>query len=91
MKIKLIQSGGFMGRTKVAEEEAASYPPVLQQHLENIFAHAQESTEAASSDTSRDAFSYFVEYNGKLLPLQAIKPTPEFDKLLDTLKGKLHY
>ncbi len=91
MKIKLIQSGGFMGRTKTAEEEVSFFSPEFQKFLENTFVHTPTDTSDTSPGASRDTFDYFLEYNGKALPLHVIPPSPAFDQLLKSLKAKLHY
>ena len=91
MKIKLIQAGGFMGRSKVAEEELTAYPTEVQQQLEETFSKAQQTPAAVPPSASRDAFHYLIVYKGKTIPLEAIKMTPELSGIIGQLKAKLKY
>jgi len=37
MKLTLIQSGGFTGKTKIAEEDLSNHPEELQQFIKQAF------------------------------------------------------
>lgn len=90
MKVKLIQGGGFMGRTKSAEEDLSGYPLDVKQHLENAFAKLQKS--AANDSLKRDDLNYFIEYDGNRVQLSEGAELPkELHGLVDKLKNDLKY
>jgi len=92
MIVKLIQSGGFAGRSRFAEEDLSCHSPRLQEYLDNHFSSFQNSRMAHSPPLQRDTFQYFVEYKGTRLPVdEEIKLEPEFAEILEMLKSKLHY
>jgi hypothetical protein len=92
MKVKLIQGGGFMGRTKSAEEDLSGYSPDLKQHLVNTLAKLQESATANTDSLKRDDFDYFIEYNGNRAKLSEDTELPkELHGLVDKLKNDLKY
>jgi len=92
MKLKLIQSGGFVGREKTAEEDISSHPPTVQQALTDFF-DANATTETGNNAAnSRDAFEYTVEYDNKIVPaLQLTTQKPELKAIVDKLMGQLKY
>lgn len=92
MILKLIQSGGFAGKTKFAEEELSSASTGLQEYLHKRFSEFPEEPAAGGPSAQRDAFQYFLEYNGTRLPLaEDTEMEPEFAAFLAQLKAKLHY
>ena len=92
MKLKLIQTGGFAGKSKYAEEDLSLHPAQLQQELEQHFPTAVVQTTASKASPSRDEFEYFLEYKGVRIALtDDMKATPVIEDLLKRLKEQLHY
>lgn len=92
MKVKLIQGGGFMGRSKSAEEELSGYSDDLKQHLENTLAKLRGTPAARAASLKRDDFDYFIEYNGNRARLSEDTELPtELHSLVDKLKNDLKY
>jgi hypothetical protein len=93
MQLKLIQSGGFTGRRKVAEEELSDHPEALKAQVEDIFSQPTppEGEGNEPGDLNRDKPVYYVEYNGKSLPLDNIPANQHLEKLIESMKEKLHY
>lgn len=91
MKIRLFQSGGFVGKPKIAEEELASYPASLQQFVQQVFSQPPAAENVTQADKSRDKESYTLEFNGMRIPLQIIPANEELDKLVKKLKENLKY
>jgi hypothetical protein len=92
MKVKLIQGGGFMGRTKTAEEDLSEYSLDVKQHLENTVAKLQQSATANTDSEKRDDFDYFIEFNGNRAKLTEDAELPqELRSLVDKLKNDLKY
>lgn len=92
MKLKLIQSGGFVGREKTAEEDISSHPPLVMQALKDFF-DAKDATGIDNNVTSsRDAFAYSVEYDNKIVPAKELTAQkPELKGIIDKLMGELKY
>jgi len=92
MKLKLIQTGGFAGRSKYAEEDLSSHPAALQQELDQHFPGGNVQAKSNMTSQSRDAFQYFLEYKGIRIALnEEIKASPYIEDLLQRLKEQLHY
>jgi hypothetical protein len=92
MIVKLIQGGGFMGRTKSAEEDLSGYPSDVKEHLENTLAQLQKSTTDNTDSAKRDDFNYFIEFNGNRVELSENSELPkELHGLVDKLKNDLKY
>jgi hypothetical protein len=91
MKITLIQSGGFTGKAKIAEEELSNYPEALQQLIKQAFLKKPLSKEPVSRDMSRDKESYSLELNGANLPLDALPRNDDLDELIRKMKSNLKY
>jgi hypothetical protein len=92
MKLKLIQGGGFLGKAKYAEEELSSHPEIVQEHLNELFSKSQNQPPSEQAAGSRDAFQYFVEYQGNRIPIgDKVTLTPEINDIVNKLKGELHY
>ncbi|SEB05421.1 hypothetical protein [Pedobacter hartonius] len=92
MILKLIQSGGFAGRSRFAEEDLSCHSLKLQEYLDSHFSALQGKMMSHLPPLQRDAFQYFVEYKGTRLPVdEKIKLEPEFAEILEMLKSKLHY
>jgi hypothetical protein len=92
MKVKLIQGGGFMGRSKSAEEDLTEYSPDVKQHLEDTLEELQKSATANTDSAKRDDFNYFIEYNGNRAQLSEDTELPkELHGLVDKLKNDLKY
>ncbi len=89
MKIKLIESGGFTGRTRFAEEDISHHSKQLIGSIENAF--YSEDIAAVDIDPSRDKKKYFIEYNDRSLPVESIVASPELKALIEKLKKNLHY
>ena len=89
MKIKLIESGGFAGLTKVAEEDLSGQPQKIKEHLENAF--AQPTPAADTNSLARDKEQLHVEYNGKVLPVAALPQDGELGALIEKMKSNLQY
>jgi len=91
MKLTLIQSGGFAGKTKIAEEDLSNYPETLQQFVKHAFLQQPVKKEQAPPGMSRDKESYSLEYNGTSLPLNALVKNDDLDKLIKKMKANLKY
>lgn len=91
MKLTLIQSGGFVGKPKIAEEDLSDHPEALQQHVKSIFSKKAIKTEQPTKDMSRDKETYSLEFNGTNLPLNAVKMNDDLQKLITKMKGNLKY
>jgi len=92
MKLKLIQTGGFAGKSKYAEEDLSLHPAQLQQELEQHFPMSIVQPTANKASQSRDAFEYFLEYKGIRVALtDDMKANPFIEDLLERLKDQLHY
>lgn len=94
MKLKLIQTGGFMGKLMTAEEDLEGYPATLIRFIENVFREKSKKNnqpDKPGDSHSRDQFQYFVEFNNKRLPVEALESDLEFARLLSKLKEQLHY
>jgi hypothetical protein len=92
MKLKLIQSGGFMGRSKFAEEDLSCHSGELQESLDKHFSEFKMRPITNDPPVQRDSTQYFVEYNGTRLPIdEEIKLKPELAEVLEKLKANLHY
>jgi hypothetical protein len=89
MKIKLIESGGFAGLRKVAEEDLSDHPEALKEHIENAFAQPKPAVNANSA--ARDKEQLHLELDGKVLPLNAIEESGELKELIQKLKSNLQY
>ncbi|MET1055533.1 MAG: hypothetical protein ABWY16_09510 [Pedobacter sp.] len=92
MKIKLIQSGGFAGKSKFAEEDLSGHPEQLQAYLDEQLSEFQNRDSATQMSSSRDTFSYSIEYKGIRMPVsdEAVL-APELTRILTKLKSNLHY
>lgn len=86
MKLKLIQTGGFVGKTKTAEEDLDNHNSVLQDHVAELF--NQVPVEIPKNQV-RDKEQLFLEFNGKILPLYQLSLNPQLEKLIADLNGKL--
>lgn len=92
MKIKLIQSGGFIGKSKFAEEDLSGYPEQLHKDLDEHISVFQNRAIPAKKTPGRDTFQYFLEYNGTRVPVnENMFSAPQFSEMLARLKTKLHY
>lgn len=92
MKLKLIQSGGFTGKTRYAEEDLSGQPKQLQEYLDKHIAAFQKDGNPAKKTVSRDTYNYFIEYKGIIMPLDdELFSTAEMSTILTQLKANLHY
>jgi len=92
MKIRLIQSGGFIGKSKFAEEDLSGYPKQLHTDLDEHIAAFHDRAIPAKKQPGRDTYNYFLEYNGTRMPVdENMFSAPEFSAILALLKTKLHY
>ena len=92
MKLKLIEAGKFSGRKKTSEEDLAELPQEVQEQVENIFStNHDRPAQARAQSVQRDKESYFIEYNGKSMPVHAMPPNKDLEALIEKLKSKLHY
>lgn len=91
MKLTLIQSGGFAGITKIAEEDLSKKPPALQRYVKNIFSKKPVKTEPSTVDMGRDKENYFLEYNDTRVSLNTIKMNDDLQKLVLKMKNNLKY
>ncbi len=89
MKLKLIESGGFAGLRKVAEEDLSEQPQELKAHIENTFAQPAPSVNA--NPLARDKEQLHIEYEGKVLPVSAIQSDSELAALIEKMKPNLKY
>lgn len=88
MKLKLIQAGGFTGKTKTAEEDLAQHESILQQHVTELF---NQPAEEAPKTQVRDKEQLFLEFEGKVLPVQQLNPNSELKKLIAQMSNQLAY
>jgi hypothetical protein len=92
MKLKLIQSGGFTGRSKFAEEDLSLYPGQLQSELDEHLASFQKNNGRSEKSSGRDVYKYYVEYKGVRFPVEeALFKSLQFSTLLNKLITQLHY
>ena len=92
MKLKLIEAGKFSGLKKTVEEDLTALPTELQKHVESIFSKgASQPAQASAQSVSRDKENYFIEYNGKALPVKSVLPNKELEDLIEKMKSKLHF
>lgn len=91
MMLKLIQSGGFIGRAKFAQEELSVYPKVLEDTVTALF-DAFRNPEASEQETGQpDQLLYFLEYDNNRIPINRVTLSPELQLIIDRLKKQLHY
>lgn len=88
MKLKLIQTAGFAGKKKMAEEELDDYENVLQQHVTDLF---QQELPPAPENSFRDKEQMFLEFDGKVLPLQQLSLNPQLEQLIEQMNGQLRF
>jgi hypothetical protein len=100
MKVKLIQAGGFMGRSKFAEEDLSDYDAEVKDHLDKVFLktegapidHLPSGSNNRTSSLVRDNLYYFIEYNGHRARIEDNASLPnELQRLFETLKERLEY
>jgi len=91
MKLTLIQSGGFTGKTKIAEEDLSNHPEELQQFIKQAFLQKPAKKDQTTPDKSRDKESYSLEYDGTNLPLNALAKNDDLDKLIKKMKANLKF
>lgn len=91
MILKLIQSGGFLGRTKFAEEELSTFPKGIQDQINQLFSAVENKYDISSSVREPDQLQYFLEYNNCRLPISSTTISPELDALVHMLMQQLHY
>lgn len=92
MILKLIQAGSFVGRTKTSEEDVSALPEELQVQLAGLFSGAgSKPAQARAQSASRDKENYFIEYNGKTLPVQSVQPGKDLGELIEKMKSNLQY
>ena len=92
MKLKLIEAGGFAGLKKTAEADLTQLPTALRQHVETIFTnHTTRPAPAQAQSVHRDKENYFIEYNGKVLPVKTLLHNKELEALIEKLKSILHF
>ncbi|RYY30222.1 MAG: hypothetical protein EOP41_01110 [Sphingobacteriaceae bacterium] len=86
MKLKLIQTGGFIGKTKVAEADLTKHEGILQDHVAELF---NQDPQPVPQNKIRDKEQLFLEFNGKVLPLYQLELNPQLAKLIADLNGQL--
>lgn len=90
MILKLIQSGGFLGRSKFAEKELSSFPKEIQDKISQLFS-AENKYDTSSSVKGPDQLQYFLEYNNCRLPIISTAVNPELETVINMLMQQLHY
>ncbi|MGI4022412.1 MAG: hypothetical protein ACRYFA_12975 [Janthinobacterium lividum] len=88
MKLKLIQAGGFAGKTKIAEKDLEQHETILQQQLTELF---RQPLKAAPKSQVRDKEQLFLEFDGKRLPVQQLGSNPQLSKLIAQMINQLTY
>lgn len=88
MKLKLIQAGGFAGKTKTAEQDLDLHESILHQYLTELF--NQPAAETPKTQV-RDKEQLFLEFEGKVLPVQQLNSNPELKKLIAQMSDQLTY
>ena len=88
MKLKLVQTAGFVGRKKIAEEDLSQYPSALQKHVTDLFSNT---IAADNLPATPDKEKLFLEMDGKRLPVQSLAANDEFKKLIETMKENLKF
>ncbi len=90
MTLKLIQAGGFTGKSKVSEENLENYGEGLKNQVENLF--AQPSANAAPDNSpARDKEKLYLQYNEKLIPVNESHLNSDLKNLINKMKENLHY
>lgn len=89
MKLKLIRTAGFAGRTKTAETDLSHYPYDIQTCIEELFSKTEVAT--FSSSPARDKETLLLEFDGKCIPMEKIKPDDRLEKIVGQLLQELHY
>jgi len=88
MKLKLIQAGGFAGRKKMAEEDLDDHPDQLKEQVKEVFS---QPLKALPRSKERDKEQHFLEFEGKVVPVQSFKPSKEFKSLIKKMQSNLDY
>jgi hypothetical protein len=92
MKVKLIQSGGFIGRTKTAELELLDFKSINMDQLEKTLINLQAIPVGEVENKVRDGFVYSLEYNGIKVNLNERTNLPtDLSELVSHLKESLKY
>lgn len=91
MKLTLIQTGGFTGKTKTAEEDLSNHPQELQQFIKQVFLQKTVKKDPVKEDLSRDKENYSLEYNDISLPLNTLAKNENLDKLIKKMKSNLKF
>jgi hypothetical protein len=85
MVLKLIEAGGFIGRSKSAELDVNALSPDEQKVIRDFFSE-KENKSTFSSGKSRDQFQYSIEFEGKSITLPEV---PSENKMLSDIFEKL--
>jgi hypothetical protein len=89
MKLKLVESGSFTGKKRVAELDLSGYPQKLVTQLKNAF---NEKVSGKQVDSlSRDKEQLFLEFENQVRPLNEIPLSEEMKSLVEDLKSKLNW
>ena len=89
MKLKLVQTPGFVGRKKVAEEDLSQYSPSLQKHVADLFTNSAAG--AGDLPPVPDKEKLFLELDGKRLPVDAAVANEELKNLVERMRENLKF
>ena len=90
MKLLLIETGGFLGKSKMAELDLNDMPKnrsnVIKQYFE------EHKTVARPRQTKkRDNYEYFWNYNNRMIPVNQEDLPDEIEQLFLSMKENLAY
>jgi hypothetical protein len=92
MKVRLIQSGGFIGRTKTAELELSDFKAIDKDRFEKTLTNLDAVSLGETDSKVRDRFVYALEYNGTKVHLnEGINLPTDLIELINHLKESLKY
>jgi hypothetical protein len=77
-----------VGRKKIAEEDLSQYPSSLQKHVTDLFSNTIATDNLPAVP---DKEKFFLELDGKRLPVQSLAANEEFKKLIERMKGNLRF
>jgi hypothetical protein len=89
MKLKLVQTPGFVGRKKVAEEDLSQYSPSLQKHVADLFSNSAAGIDNTSPVPDKEKL--FLELDGKRLPVDTAASNKELKNLIERMKDNLKF
>ena len=91
MVLKLIENGGFVGRSRSAELDMQTLSADEKQVLEDFFL-AKKDKSTSAGGKGRDQFQYVIAYQGKSISLSEIPPANKLlAGIIENLMAQLQY